>query len=130
MEGSRVREAPSFERRRWRRARLAVPVRFGKGTEATAQQRFPWVGLARDVSAGGSYVTTSGRGVFVPGDLLTVSMVIPWELRRLFPFSRIAGPSRVVRVEEVSTETDEPQTGLALEFCLDRLTRLGAIVTS
>jgi hypothetical protein len=60
--------------------------------------------------------------------VLTVSVTIPWETRRLFPFSRIVGSGRIVRVEEVPAVPGTKQ-GFALSFCEGDVTLLGAIVT-
>jgi hypothetical protein len=75
--------------------------------------------LSRDVSTGGVYVTTGGGDRVVPGEICTVSITIPWESRKAFPFSRIAGRCRVVRVDEVHPADEHPQQGVALAFCGD-----------
>ena len=112
----------------WRRSprvRIAVPVRWHSGAGGAALPA--GTGESADLSLGGVYLTTEAEGPFAPGELLTVSVTIPWELRGLFPFSRIVGPSRVVRVEPMATSQGQ-RIGLAFAFCDDQVTMLGAIV--
>ena len=118
----------SGDRRRWRRVRLSVPVQFGKGVEDKEEVLCPYAGETRDLGPGGAYVTLNGANSVARGDLLRVSIAIPWEVRELFPFSRIVGAGRVVRVDELPLSDQGEQTGLALEFC-DNVTILGTIVT-
>ena len=127
MAAVRVRSAQEWDSRRWQRVRLSVPVQFGKGT-TQGQRASACTGLSTDLSPGGVYLTTRKGGSFVPGDIVTVSITVPWEARGVFPFSRIVGPCRVVRTEDVLTDQGK-QHGLALTFCEDRVTLLGAIVT-
>ena len=119
------RERP-VNRRRSPRVRLGVPVRlsYGAGSGGAVPAG---TGESADVGLGGVYLTTEEQGPFVPGELLTISIMIPWELRGLFPFSRILGRSRIVRVERAATSQSQ-RTGLALAFCDDQVTMLGAIV--
>ena len=88
---------------------------------------FSAVGRSRDLSTGGAYVTTGEAGPFAPDDVLTVWFSIPLESRRAFPFSRIMGACRIVRVEPQATDEAGSRVGLALEFHDDRITLLGAI---
>ena len=128
MAAVRVRSAQEWDSRRWHRVRLGVPVQVSRGTAAQGQRASPWTGLSKDLSPGGVYLTTRKGGSFVPGDIVTVSITVPWEARGVFPFSRIVGPCRVARTEDVSTDQGK-QHGLALTFCEDRITLLGAIIT-
>ena len=99
------------------RVRISVPVlvkpRAGEESEAVPANTVQ----SRDLSVGGAYLIADGGAGFSPGELLTVEMCIPWEFRRAFPFSRLAGSCRVVRVEE---------RGVALAFCGDQVTRFGS----
>ena len=128
MSPGGAREPQSYDRRQRRRIKLAVPVRVCR---VTAEQGAPssyYTGLSTDLSPGGVYVTTREGECVVPGEVLTVSIAIPWEARRAFPFSHIMGSSRVIRVEPIET-AEGNQTGLALAFCGDDVTFLGAVVT-
>lgn len=120
MSEGGVPDAWSVERRRGHRISLAVPVRLLKGAGG-GPKVCPAAGESSDLSPSGVCLTTNDPGAFVPGEVLMVSIEIPWETRRVFPFSRILGPCRVVRVDEQR---------LALEFCGEDTTLLGAIVTS
>ena len=122
------RDAQSVNRRRWRRVRLAVPVRFWQSTASSGVLSCPDAGWSKTLSPGGVYVTTRGGGSFVLGELLRISVAVPWEARKAFPFTCIAGSGRVVRVEDLSAPDHGDQTGLAIEFCED-VTALGAVVT-
>ena len=122
-----VPDVRSFDRRQWHRVRLSVRVQFGKHAGSEGQGVCPHTGETISLSSGGLYLSAAGEGTFVPGEILTVSVEIPWEVRGVFPFSRIVGSCRIVRVEE-SSQTQGQKTGLALAFCEDRITLLGAIV--
>ena len=123
-----VPDVRSFDRRQWHRVKLAVPAQFVQGAREEGQEMCPHAGWTADLSSGGLYLSTGVEGQFVPGEILTVSVAIPWEARRGVPFSRIAGSCRIVRVERVPA-TQGTRTGLALAFCEDGITLLGAIVT-
>ena len=119
----------SYDRRRWPRVKLAVPVQFGKGSWGKGELLYFTSGESSDVSTVGVRLTTSDPGPFIPGEVLAVSIAIPWELRRAFPFSRIVGAGRVVRVEEGPATEQGKQQRLAIEFYGDRTAILGSIMT-
>jgi len=121
----------SGDHRRWRRVRLSLPAQLGKSLKGIKRKGgglSPHTGETRDLSPGGAYVTVNGVNPFARGELLKLSIAIPWESRHVFPFSRITGSSRVVRVEELPISDEGRQTGVALEFC-DDVTVLGTIMT-
>ena len=123
---------PSFyERRGQRRIQLSVPAEFGKGSGGKGELMYFSSGRSLDVSTSGVRLVTSEPGPFTPGEVLAVSIGIPWETRRVFPFSRIVGFARVVRVIEEEPRREEGgQRHVALEFLSHETTLLGAIVTS
>ena len=129
MSSHSVSDVGRVDRRRWNRVRLTVPAEIGKGAVEGRGGVSSKAGQTKDVSPAGVYVTSRECGSIAPGDVLDVSIVVPEDARRFFPFSRIVGPSRVVRVEDVQTEQGA-ERGLALSFCEDRMTLLGAIVFS
>jgi len=92
------------ERRGQRRIQLSAPVEFGKGSGGKGELMYFSSGQSLDVSTSGVRLVTREPGPFTPGEVLAVSIEIPWETRRVFPFSRIVGFARVLRIEE------EPQT--------------------
>ena len=112
------------ERRRHRRVPLSVHVlakRMGADERGVFES-----GETKDVSLAGVYFTTPAWQDVRPQEVLTVSVSVPREQSRDFPFSRLAGRGRVVRVDAVSGETpEERRLGLAVEFA-DDLTVLTA----
>ena len=106
------------ERRRHRRVSLSVPVlakRMGMEERGVFE-----TGETQDVSLAGVYFTTSAWRDVQPQEVLTVSIAVPREQSRDFPFSRLAGRGRVVRVGPADDATPkEPRLGIALEFAED-----------
>ena len=128
MLGVGVSGSGSFDRRRWPRVRLAVPVRLSRGAGGGGGAVSAVLGQSVDISPGGVSLTAEEGGVFVPGEVLTVSVSIPWESRRTFPFSRIVGTSRVVRVEPPGAADLGPRR-FALAFSEGGVTLLGSGMT-
>ena len=117
-------QTPGSERRRHRRVPLSVHV-LAKRTAAGEQGIFE-SGETKDVSLAGVYFTTPAWQDVQPQEVLTLSISVPREQSRDFPFSRLAGRGRVVRVDPQSGETpDERRVGIAVEFA-DDLTVLTA----
>lgn len=106
----------SSDRRHWPRVRLTVPVEVSLGAWGKGGAAPPFMAQSSDLSPGGLYLTTRDSGAFAPGEMLTVSIAIPWEYRQRFPFSRLMGPCRVVRVDQMATEQGAAH-GVALAFC-------------
>ena len=127
MTRERVPQSASGDQRRWNRVKLSVPVQIRKGKEPGGGPVPTYPAVTTDLSVGGLYVT-SEEGRFVPGELVSVSVSIPWEARQAFPFSRLSGSCRVVRFEDLRAEASMARQGLALAFCGDGPTCLGAIV--
>ena len=131
MNAAGAHDPTFYERRGQRRIQLSVPVEFGKGSGGKGELMYFSSGQSLNVSARGVRFVTREPGPFTPGEVLAVSIEIPWEDRRVFPFSRIVGFGRVLRIEEEGPQTKEGgQRRLALEFCQNDITLLGAIVTS
>lgn len=119
----------SYDSRGKHRIDIKAPVRFGRAAMGATEAAFASEGQSANLSTGGIYLTTNARGPFAAGDVIRVSIEIPREARRLFPFSRILGSCRVVRVDLLAdSEEGTPQVGLALEFLGQNTTLLGAIV--
>ncbi|MDP3722724.1 MAG: hypothetical protein Q8R91_04410 [Candidatus Omnitrophota bacterium] len=118
------------ERRGQRRIQLSAPMEFGKGSGGKGELIYFSSGHSLDVSTSGVRMVTNEPGPFTPGEILAVSIEIPWETRRVFPFSRIVGFGRVLRVEEEPRPEEGGQRHVALEFLSHDTTLLGAIVTS
>lgn len=117
-----------FDRRRSPRVPLSVLVKMSPGAEEGGSRSVQHTGQSVNLSAGGVYLITRVGGVFVSGDILHMSISVPWELRRRVPFSRIMGSCRVVRVDQLS-DGQGSMSGLALAFCGNDVTMLGAAIT-
>ena len=112
------------ERRRHRRVSLSVNVlakRVAAGDTGLFEE-----GTTTDVSLAGVYFTAPAWKDLRAQEVLTISISVPREQARDFPFSRLAGRGRVVRVDEVLGDTpQEKRLGVAVEFA-DNLTVLTA----
>ena len=77
---------------------------------------------------GGVCFETERVKAYAPNDVLVASVSIPEAQAREFPFTRLAGRSRVVRVDEMpaAESADGKRCRVALEFGED-LTVLSAI---
>ena len=103
------------ERRRYRR--IPLRVRLLVKRTLSAQEGSSEPGETKDVSLAGVYFTTATWKQVQPHEVVTVSVAVPRDQTRDFPFSRLAGRARVVRVETIQGEmTGEPRLGVALEF--------------
>jgi PAS domain-containing protein len=105
------------ERRRHQRVRLAAPIvvrEVGTGRELLQE------GLIENLSLSGAfgYFTVPFRRPIAVDEMLMVSIAVPPERQREFPFSRLAGPARVVRVEPpvALVPPEQKRVGLALAF--------------
>ena len=117
------------ERRSQRRIQLSAPMEFGKGSGGKGELIYFSSGHSLDVSTSGVRMVTNEPGPFTLGEILAVSIEIPWETRRVFPFSRILGFARVARVIEEEPRSEEVgQRHVAMEFCQGETTLLGAIL--
>ena len=115
----------SVERRRGRRIDLQAPLLIRRiGTREPGlfkEQQTQNLGLA------GVYFETDDG--FEVNEVVMTSVSIPESQRRGFPFTRLAGQGRVVRVKElakVSSDGQKKKYGIALEFGND-LTALTSI---
>ena len=115
----------SVERRRGRRIDLQAPLLIRRvGTnkpEPFKEQQTENLGLA------GAYFETDEDG-FQVNEAVMTSVSIPESQRRGFPFTRLAGQGRIVRVKELTglSGGGRKKYGIALEFGND-LTALTSI---
>ena len=119
----------SVDRRRGRRARVRAPLtirRLGSGQPGVASQEE----VTENISLAGVYFETEHDGAYDFNDVILASVAIPEPQTRHFPFTRISGRSRVVRINELPRQgsTGHSRFGVALEFG-DDLTALTAIPT-
>ena len=115
----------SVERRRGRRAYVEAPLLIRRtGAQATA----PREEVAKNVSLAGVYFETEEGHSYTNEEMVMASVSIPEAHVREFPFARLAGRGRVIRVEELSPReaSGRKRFGIALEFGHD-LTALSAI---
>lgn len=111
------------ERRRHRRVTVEAPIVLRRpGTPGAADGQ-----LVTNISLAGVYFETDRRDAFSVNDVLIASVSIPEPQRRTFPFTRLAGRGRVVRLDELPAQDESPRRyGVALEFGKD-LTALTAV---
>jgi len=115
-----------IERRRGRRAFIRVPLAIrSHGTRAPKPLREE---MTKNVSLAGVYFETEEEHPYTANEFYTASIAIPESETRDFPFRRLAGRGRVVRIEELSgtSAAGGKRFGIALEFGQD-LTALTAI---
>ena len=119
-----------LERRQFRRAELNVPVTIRSLTpEGSASE--PIIGQVKDVSLAGMYCTVIKPAPVASGDTIACSVSIPSDHATLFPFTRIAGKGRILRVDgrhrhAGAAAGDQERVGLAVAFAPD-ITALTAI---
>ena len=118
-EGVTSVQGPGPERRRHRRIELAVPIVTKPQQEAQGGE-FK-TGVTRNLSLAGTLFETGQYHILRAEDLLMVSISIPRDKARGFPFSRLAGRARIVRVSELAKAEEEGPRLLevALEFGKD-----------
>ena len=116
----------SVDRRRGRRANVQAPVlirRLGEGGPKHVKEE-----TAKNISLAGVYFETDAGDAYAVNDVVMTSVSISVGSTRNFPFTRLAGRSRVVRVNECPQEGSGKgkRFGVALEFGED-LTALSAL---
>ena len=116
---------PVGNRRRCARVPLAVPVALGTAAHDPITPRVYYPAESIDLSPNSLSLILRAPIHVNPGEFLSVSVAIPLDARRAFPFSRLSGLCRIVRVEPESTEQGTA-TKLALAFFEEHMTRLGA----
>ena len=111
-----MEEARGIDRRRHRRIDLAVPILARRNYDG--QTSVFKEGVAKNLSLAGVYFTTVGWKELTKDEVMTISVSVPPEKVRNFPFSRLAGRGRVVRVDELARVASEGPAlyGIALEF--------------
>lgn len=104
------------EQRRFKRIEIAfalsISVLSGDRTEEAES-----LGIS-NISFSGVYFKTNGLKKLKPDDILSLDITIPTKVAVDFPFSRIIGRARVVRVEESPPGEPElnAERAIALEF--------------
>lgn len=111
------------ERRRGRRVPLHASLLLRR-----LDQQAPSEHTIQNVSLAGAYFETDQTDRWSLDDVVIASVLVPESQRRLFPFTRLAGRGRIVRITELSERApnERKRAGIALEFGHD-LTALTAI---
>ena len=119
-------EQGGVERRRGRRVPMqaSIIVRRTDNEPSRPVEEHP----LQNISLAGAYFETTKPDHFSLNEQVLASISVPEDERRTFPFARLAGRSRVVRIEELPPAPEEPgkRFGVALEFGKD-VTALTAI---
>ena len=119
------------EQRQFRRAEVDAPLTIRLlDQDALAS---PISGQVKNVSLAGVYCFVQDGYSLKQGDQVVCSLTVPAEQLRLFPFTRVLGKGRVVRVEPIPTgrragESPSGQKlfGMAIAFAPD-ITALGTL---
>ena len=95
---------------------------------AGAQVSAPRQEVTKNVSLAGVYFETEEEHPYTDNEMVMASVSIPEAHTRDFPFTRLAGRGRVVRIEAVPQQeaAGRKRFGIALEFGHD-LTALTAV---
>jgi hypothetical protein len=108
-------DSTNAERRRGRRATVqaSLTIRRPEAPASESKER-----AIENISLAGVYFETEDYESFRVNDVVLASVSIPESNRREFPFTRIAGRSRVVRVSELPSKDagGRKRVGVALEF--------------
>ena len=112
------------ERLRGRRVPLQASLLIRRPDEPALREH-----AIQNISLAGVYFETDQPGALAPNAQVLASVSIPEAERRAFPFTRLAGRGRVVRMDELPAQdgSSPPRRyGVALEFGKD-LTALTAV---
>jgi len=93
------------EKRKFERLNMSVPVKLKHVSDDGKEQLAE--GFTSDVSYNGAFVKDLTLKNLKPNDNLRVSLTVPRDSIRDFPFSRFTGEAKIVRIEK---------DGVALEF--------------
>ncbi|MFC1623692.1 PilZ domain-containing protein [Candidatus Omnitrophota bacterium] len=103
-----MRSSDFAEKRRFKRLDLSLPMTLRRTSDNGKEEAQD--GVTINVSFNGAYVVDIDIGSIKPNDSLHISLSVPRDDTRDFPFSRLTGKAEVVRVDK---------DGLALEFTED-----------
>ena len=102
-----MRSADFVEKRKFKRLGLSLPTRIRYDSDSGKQE--VQEGVTLNVSFNGAYISEIKLKNIKDKDTINISLSVPREETRDFPFSRLIGKAKVVRVEEegVAVEFDE-----------------------
>jgi hypothetical protein len=107
----------NVELRRGRRVTLQASVLLkpaDAGPDAAFEER-----RVGNISLAGVYFEIDGANPYAVEDVVMTSVAIPESQRRDFPFTRLIGRGRVVRVDTLPPREGRPRFGVALQFGAD-----------
>lgn len=109
------------ERRRHERLDIALPIEVRRRGKEMAGEMIFETATTVNLSFGGVYFKTHFRKPIDTGEHVSVAISVPREKFRFFPFSRLVGRARVVRIEELPGNALDPlaKQGIALAFSSD-----------
>jgi len=120
-----MEQGTTIERRRGRRVLLHVPLLIRRVDQQGPSA--PLTAVTRNLGLAGVYFETDAASALAVNEVVIASVSVPEAQRRVFPFTRMSGKSRVVRVEVLDADQSHPtRIGVALEFG-DEVTALSAI---
>ena len=93
------------EKRKFKRLDLSIPLKIRHALANGREERLECA--TEDVSYNGAYISGIDISNINKVDKLNISLSVPKDSSRDFPFSRIVGKARIVRIEK---------DGIALEF--------------
>jgi len=100
-----MRAGDFVEKRQSKRLDLSLPINVNRG--AVDKKQEAQEGLTLNLSYHGAYVINIDIKNIKPQDKVNISLSVPKDDRRDFPFSRLTGEAEVMRVEK---------DGVGLEF--------------
>jgi len=119
------------EQRQFRRAEIDAPLSIRLLSQNGVAS--PVTGQVKNVSLAGVYCYLQDGYSLKLGDQVVCSLTVPAEQLRLFPFTRVLGKGRVVRVEAIPTgrragesPSGQKLLGTAIAFAPD-VTALGTL---
>ena len=110
-------ERGQIERRRGRRVKMQAPL-LVRGVKGVAAEPFTQETI-HNVGLSGVYFETQRSDAYAVNDVMITSVSFAEPDTHTFPFRRLAGRSRVVRVEPLPTTNGGRPCGVALEFSED-----------
>jgi c-di-GMP-binding flagellar brake protein YcgR len=107
-----------IDRRRHERVNVSFPFVIRKLRAGAEEFRQEFI--AKDISAAGLFFHAPRRFPFRPGDEVSVNISPPENVGDTFPFSRLFGKAKVVRIEDLLVK-GEGEVGVALGFDLEKM---------
>lgn len=113
-------EHEHIERRREKRVNVEVPFLIRHALSSSNSDLFQ-ERIAKNISLEGLYFEANKEEAYAVNDTVITSVPIPESQTRVFPFTRVAGRGRIVRINPLAgnESAGSMQYGIALEFYPD-----------